>query len=186
LGDKISYPASPETPVIEFNRIIHSLADTASKPRLRIFGDGTVAVHFPPYMKRAGDYTLTLSSEALDDLLLTLGRLGVFHFDAEAMRAKKHQRIMRKNRQVASKDSKQPLRVILDADTTELHVNIDSFLPAAAGLSALGKVNNRIRWQGLKSDVTEFPELHELRELLEAEDLLEQLTFHPGLKKTTR
>ena len=36
---------------------------------VRVYGDGRVLVHRPRYMKKAGDYTVTLSQEELEDLL---------------------------------------------------------------------------------------------------------------------
>ena len=36
---------------------------------VRVYGDGRVLIHRPRYMKEAGDYTVTLSQEELEDLL---------------------------------------------------------------------------------------------------------------------
>ncbi len=72
--------AGPAEPKLEFNRVADNLildlsytggmiANPDPTPFIRVFGNGKVIIHYPAYMKKAGDYTLQLSQEELDKLL---------------------------------------------------------------------------------------------------------------------
>lgn len=50
-------------------------------PRVRVYQDGFVIVHYPVYMKRAGYHTLTLTSEELQNLVDLIVEEGFFQFN---------------------------------------------------------------------------------------------------------
>ena len=60
---------NPSTVVMQLTQDVGVEGDDT--PLLRIYGDGRVLVHFPVYMRRAGDYGLRLDSTELDGLLQT-------------------------------------------------------------------------------------------------------------------
>jgi hypothetical protein len=61
--------AAAAAPVLELGYSGGMIANRDPTPFVRVFGDGRVVVHYPRYMKKAGDYTTTLSQEELEDLL---------------------------------------------------------------------------------------------------------------------
>ena len=73
--------AIADEPVIEYNLVHGMLAQPDPVPLLRVYGDGRVHVHFPAYMKRAGDYELLLNQVELDELLRQLDDNGIMSFD---------------------------------------------------------------------------------------------------------
>ena len=52
-------------------------------PRVRVYLDGLVLVYYPVYMKRAGYYTLTLTSEELQNLVDLIISEGFFQFNEQ-------------------------------------------------------------------------------------------------------
>ena len=50
-------------------------------PLLRVYRNGWVQVHFPKYMKRAGDYGLQLTEAEMTALLSSLAAKGLMNFD---------------------------------------------------------------------------------------------------------
>lgn len=55
--------------LIEFERYSGKLAQRDKTPLLRLYNSGRLVVHFPSYMKRAGEYTTTLSQPEVKQLL---------------------------------------------------------------------------------------------------------------------
>jgi hypothetical protein len=181
-----SNPALMITPIIEFNRIIPSLAGSRTKPLLRVYADGTVLVHFPVYMKRSGDYSMQLSPKELERLLSRLRKLGVFDINSGALKLQKEQNLKLKRKLASSKHSGQRVREILDADITEIYVQLNGDTSATPDPSAFGNIRKHIKWYGLRWDAEDFPEMPQLKQLLEAENILEHLTRDPALKRNSQ
>lgn len=66
------FEATDDIPVIEYTLDQHMLAQRDPTPLLRVYGSGRVRVHFPVYMKKAGDYEMQLSHAELNALLRML------------------------------------------------------------------------------------------------------------------
>ncbi len=71
-----------ETPVFEYQR--HLIKGLDPGPRLAIFDNGKVEVHFPVFMKNAGDFELFFSRDELLQLFLDLETWSFQDFDVQA------------------------------------------------------------------------------------------------------
>ena len=79
LQPEFLLPANPDAVVISYSEIPDMLANPDLTPRIQVFADGRVMVHYSPYMKRAGDYQLFLNPGELRQLLLAVsGVVGLY------------------------------------------------------------------------------------------------------------
>lgn len=62
--------------LIEYHRYSSKLAERDPTPLVRLYGSGKLLIHFPHYMKRAGDYHTTLTQAEMDELMNTLRTSG--------------------------------------------------------------------------------------------------------------
>lgn len=70
-------PHTDHDPIlIEYHRYSSKLAERDPTPLLRLYASGRLLVHFPHYMKRAGEYETALAQAELDRLLDTLASAG--------------------------------------------------------------------------------------------------------------
>jgi len=68
-------------PVIYYQQNIQMLSSIADKASISIYGDGHVLVHYPVYMKKAGDYEMKLDETELVELMQSFSSNGVLDFD---------------------------------------------------------------------------------------------------------
>ena len=85
-GFSFSTDVAATEPVIHYQQNIHMLANIDDRPSLTVYGDGRVLVHFPVYMKRAGDYEMQLDETELVSLLQSLSANGVIDFDEKKVK----------------------------------------------------------------------------------------------------
>lgn len=64
-------PTEPEEALLELSYQGGMIANPDPTPLVRVYPDGKVLVHYPAYMKRAGDYTLNLDNDELQELLVS-------------------------------------------------------------------------------------------------------------------
>lgn len=64
-------PAEPEDALLELSYEGGMIANPDPTPFVRVYTNGQVLVHYPAYMKRAGDYTLNLDDDELQALLVS-------------------------------------------------------------------------------------------------------------------
>ena len=62
--------SSPDRVVLQLTEDV-GIRGADDTPLVRVYGDGRVAVHFPDYMRRAGDYELTLPESTVQELVQT-------------------------------------------------------------------------------------------------------------------
>ena len=65
----VRYSRDPQAIVASFTEVLAEMDDPDPGPSVTVYGDGRVLVHYPHYMKRAGDWELRLSGEELDALI---------------------------------------------------------------------------------------------------------------------
>ena len=76
-SEAVSYSRAPQEVVVSYLEELGLLVDEDPGPSLKVYGDGRVEVHYPAYMKRAGDYRLRLSDSEMGALLRSLVRSGL-------------------------------------------------------------------------------------------------------------
>lgn len=75
-------------PVISYQQHIHMLSAVNDRPSLKIFGNGLVQVHYPAYMKKAGDYEMQFDDAELIALIRSLSANGIMDFDDKKIKEK--------------------------------------------------------------------------------------------------
>lgn len=148
--------------VIEFTMRHDELAENDPTPLLRIYGDGTVAVHIPEYWQGAGDYRMTLSEPDLRAMIESFATRGVLDFDRARVEASKavaeEARRRRDNTSIH----------ISDTSWTKLRIHLDRYDPFGTGLAA-DSLDRQIVWPDVEWHVEHYPEIAALRGLAEAQ-----------------
>jgi len=170
------YPRDPEFVIIEFTQVEEMLDDADPTPLLRIYGDGRVLVHYPAYMKRAGDYEMQLSDANLQQLLLSLEQKSIFRLNSERVAQLKQQAAMRRFAQSKTVTQRS------DDIHSIVKIKLGTYVSATTGVTQTN-FNKRVSLKNLRWNAKKFPEVAELKKAAEAELELTSLLNHPDLKK---
>jgi len=152
-GDQTVSGASVQ-PVIHYQQNIQMLSAVNDRPTFQVFGDGRVLVHFPVYMKKAGDYEMQIGDAGLIDLLHSLSDNGVMDFDT-----KKHE-AGRKSEKLSLK-AKGQYYAISDTLETVVEIRLDEYQKN----NSTQKISNfykKFRWDNLEQDVKRFKKIKAL------------------------
>lgn len=141
-------------PVIQYQQNIHMLSTVNDRPTFRVFGDGRVSVHYPVYMKMAGDYEMQLDEVELIDLLHSLSDNGVMDFDLD-----KHKAAMKSEKQ--SLRSKGQYFAISDTVETIIEVRLDEYQKNNSS-KTISKFYKKFKWENLEQDAKRFKKLKAL------------------------
>ena len=139
----VEYSRDPSTVLVHFLDRLVALEDEDPGPSLTVYGDGRVAVHYPRYMTRAGEYTLQLDPEELGGLMRSLASRRLVEFDGQAVRQRKAE----------AARSRAQLFEVFDATTTEIELRVERYQPEP-GAPELRNVHTRLAWQGLRADAS--------------------------------
>ena len=151
-------------PIISYRLDIAMLAEVDDRPTMRIYGDGRVAVHYPLYMKKAGDYQMQLEEDELVSLVQSLSRSGVLDFDE----AKVKQKIREKKGQQRAKGQ---LYAISDSTETIIDVRLDEYKKDSTS-KTVKQFHKRFRWADIEHDARRYPQQ---REIVDANRSVQQL-----------
>ena len=162
LGAEFGYQPTSE-PIIVMDVDVGIRTPEPTTPLLRIFGDGLVLVHIPPYRQNAGDFKLRLSGETLQALVASLSEKGLMSFDASAVKADKAA-FDRAVRERAAAEGK-PLVLTYRSDDmlTIVDISLDSYKPA--GGTEVRPFQKRVAWYGVAWDARNYPDLSSLQDL---------------------
>jgi len=171
------YSKDASTVVVSYHHILGAIGDADKGPSLKIYGDGHMVVHYPPYMKKAGEYTLELTQGDMNRLLRSLIAKKVLEFDAQVVRRSKFET------DVATKNAQATLYSESDAPTTTIEIRLTRYTPAGSFAQEILDVDKKISWTGLRSDAKRYPNVEAIRDLRSAEQELQALMKHQNLKK---
>ncbi len=144
------------------------LAEQDPTPLLRLYGDGRARVHYPVYMKRAGDYELQLSTDEMRNLLADLEGEGLPTLDVAGGE------LLRRGA-VAEEESRGELFHVSDTSETVIRM-----LVAQPGGRAAPR-RTTIRWSNVSSDAKRFPDLDAVQVIARCEERLRELTERDDL-----
>ena len=159
-------------PVIHYQLNIAMLAGIDDRPTITVYGDGRVTVHYPVYMKKAGDYEMQLEEDELVSLVQSLSANGVLDFDEK----KAKQKIREKKGQRRAKGQ---LYAISDSTETVIDVRLDEYQKDSSA-KAVKRFHKRFRWTDIEHDARRYPQQ---REIIDANRSVQQLR---GLMKDHR
>lgn len=167
--------SSPDVVVLQLAEDV-GIRDADDTPLVRVYGDGRVAVHFPAYMRRAGDYELTLPESTVRELVGTAVDT-LLSFDAAAAETE----VLALE---AAERSDGLIVDVSDAATTILEVRLERYRPEGAAGDIRDGVK-RVAWRGLVNDAGRFGDVGALRELAGIRRRLRALADHPDLRAVT-
>lgn len=171
---RFAFPTESDFLVIEYSMHHDELAENDPTPLLRIYGDGSVLVHVPRYMKGAGDYRLQLSRERLRALVSSLASYGVLDFDGERTKQ------VTAAAEIARHQRDGSFVHISDTSWTRLRVRLEQYDPLGTGLDADG-LDRRIAWPNLGWHLEHYPQIESLQGLAAGERLLRSFLDHQSL-----
>jgi hypothetical protein len=154
--------------VASFRERLGEVADADPGPSIQLFGDGRLAVHFPRYMKRAGEWTDRLSRSEMAHLVGALVDDGLLDVDPDALRGRLAQ--ARAARRTAALHGEATLFEASDPSITEVTV----------------RANGRSRtivWRGARADAWANPDVADVQRLERAHGRLRALGDRPGLRR---
>lgn len=174
------YNTSPGSVIVEYFEDIAEIAGEDLEARVRIWGDGRAVVHFPVYMKQAGDYETQLTTGELDTLLHSLVDKGLLDLDESALRAAK--RDAQNRRAQDARNGRGTVKSRADGVTTIVRVNLTAYTPAGETERAFN-VSKTLVWHGLKGDAEDYPEIAELADAMAAVAQIEAVCRRPDLRR---
>jgi len=176
-------PTDPDRPVLSYTLHIDGVRDPDPGPSLSVFGDGRVQVHYPHYMRRAGDYEARLGEGELRALVRSMLENGVLELDpAESQRRKRQLARAQRRARAAVGDAERRVESRSSASLTELELRLARYTPAGEAESR-GDVVKQLRWRGLREDARRYASLREIRGLDAIRGDLEALMRAPGLRR---
>ncbi|NQZ96650.1 MAG: hypothetical protein HRU01_09080 [Myxococcales bacterium] len=187
--------ADPRAVVLRMKEEIGALEQPDSGPSITVYASGRTVVQYPPYMKRAGTYEITLAPAEMRNMVESLLARRIVEFDASAVRQRKRAAIAaRRTASAAARAgtaTKPELLEVFDATTTHIEVQLARYRPAltgaqsgpAAAAPVQRNVTRSISWYGLRADARHFPTIEEIQDLAEASRSLRALMERAGLSK---
>ena len=175
------YAQEPNTPVVSLSRTSGEVGDPDPIPLLRIYGDGSVRVHFPNYLKRAGDYKLQLSRTEMESLLASLIENGLMGVDPQAATRQKQEIAQQATTAAQQARTQGSVSKLMDGDTTVIEIHLDSYT-ASDGITTMD-LTKIISWYGLQWDAQQYPGVQTLKNLAAAERELLALCEREDLVK---
>ena len=125
------YAEEPDALIIQLSQNV-GIVDADQTPLLRVYGDGVVRIHFPVYMKRAGNDTLQLSRSELQNLVASFVEGGLIDFSPEATRAQMRGLAAASRAQAPARQPRQ-LTTRSDETIVSIEVNLNRYVPPSAG-----------------------------------------------------
>ena len=135
-------------PMIHYQQNIQMLANIDDRPSLTVYGDGRVLVHYPVYMKRAGDYEMQLDETELVSLLQSLSANGVIDFDEK--KVKKSIRAYKKQLH-----AKGQFYEVSDAVETSIDIRLDEYQKNASS-AKMKNFKTNFKWKNLEQDASRY------------------------------
>lgn len=175
-AEVLENPRDPAALVVSYAQVLGEIADPDPGPTVKVFGDGWVVVHFPRYMKRAGQYEVRLGRAEMWNLVSSLaGKLVLF--DATATRQKKQEL------QARFKETHAVVSAVMDASTTVIGIYLSRYKPGGIAGEEIVNVQKKVSWVGLKWDAKKYPQVEAIQDLAPAQRELQALMKHPFLEK---
>ncbi|MCK5665428.1 MAG: hypothetical protein KAI17_18195, partial [Thiotrichaceae bacterium] len=143
---------------------IHMLSSITDRPSLSIFGDGQVIVHYPVYMKKAGDYEMWLDDAELVNLIRALSSDGIMDFDEKKVKEK----VQSYKKTLKAKGQ---FYEISDAVETIVDIYLDEFQKNKAS-KKMKNFHKKFKWKNIEHDAARFK--HDI-DIIKANNSIENL-----------
>jgi hypothetical protein len=162
--------AEPAAPIVSYREVLGEVGEADAGPALHVFADGHVSVHYPRYMKRAGDYRLRLTPGQVTALVHSLTGKGLLDFDSASVRRSVADAGQARRRASTLRGEPATQTFVADASTSIIELQV-------------GARRNKLTWQGLREDARANPEVVALQNAAAAETELRALLERPDLER---
>ena len=142
--------------IIHYQQNIQMLSGIDDRPSLKVYGSGRVVVHFPVYMKKAGDYEMQLDDEELVDLIQSLSSNGVMDFDEKKIKRK----LLTYKKALKAKGQ---FYEVSDAVETVIDIRLDEFQKNKTS-KKLKKFHKRFKWKNIEHDAARYKNESEIKD----------------------
>lgn len=161
------FSPDPDYLVLEYY-VIGSAPDDATRPYLRLYGDGRVHVHRSQHRTKPGDYTIQLSDTELNGVLQTLVRHCVMEFDSATVKNE----VKRAHDEHVARTGTYPFAT--DGTAVSLEINLELYIPAGTG-EPIENFHHRVSWSDVEHTAELYPNLEALQGLRTAIHKLDAL-----------
>jgi len=162
----LEFEPTSEEPLLQLSYEGGMIKDPDPTPFVRVYPNGRVLIHYPAYMKKAGDYELDLSLEEVQELLASFADESLLVLEPEALQARTSEALS-----VAA-----PLEI---PDThgvaTVVQIRADSFTREGEDEPALMAVDHRISATNLAATAKALPQFRRLQDVARGVKGLEAL-----------
>ena len=179
----VVYSQAPNAVVVTYHEELGELSSVDSTPRIRIFGNGRVAVHYPAFMKRAGTYEFQMGPAELRNLLRSLTAKGLVDFNARAVNNSRRARAVARRQERIAAGQPEEVFAISDETTTVIELNLDEYTAPGPSAPVINDVQKRVAWRNLRSDAERYSEIPAIQKLRAAEVELRGLLARRDLRK---
>lgn len=155
-GFRFSTDLTETVPVIHYQQNIQMLSGIDDRPSLNIFGSGRVVVHFPVYMKKAGDYEMLLDGSELVDLIQSLSGNGIMNFDEKKVKGK-----LRSYKKALK--AKGQFYEVSDAVETVIDIRLDEFQKNKTS-KKIKKFHKKFKWKNIEHDAARYKNESEIKD----------------------
>jgi len=153
-GFRFSTDKTAAVPIIHYQQHIQMLSNVDDRPSLKVFGSGRVVVHYPAYMKKAGDYEMQLSGIELVSLIHSLSSNGIMDFDEKKVTGKI---------QISKNASKRKGEYFAVSDSVEsvVDIRLDEYQKNTASDNVKG-FSKHFKWKNIEHDAARFKNISEV------------------------
>ena len=151
--------------LLEYDREFSLMAEQDNAVRVQLFADGLVQVHYPFFMRLAGDYRYQLTSSELQRTIDQLQQLGLDTFNTTVAKQS-----LNLEKQAAFEAARLPgnsVTIITDPEITHIRVH---------GLANTLATPHQIDFIGARNDAQLYPQVTILSDLVAALDILDAFT----------
>jgi hypothetical protein len=180
--ESVRYRAGPDKVVATFHRTHPEFAEQAPTPLLSVFGDRTVRVHQPAFMKNAGRFEMRLDQAEMDGLMRTLAD-AVLGFDERDVRLQQRQAELEKWNAAARLEDV-TIEYVADATVSRFEIDIEAYRPAGVGTEVALAGPRAVARRALSFEAQRYPTIRALTALRAVEEQLLELTLDPRLQRT--
>ncbi len=174
FGYQPEAPAEVQEPLLELSYQGGMIKNPDPTPFVRVYPGGRVLIHYPAYMKNAGDYELQLGPEELDELLSSFADQQVLTVESDQL-------------EMMAAEARAEQAPLVPPDdhgvATVVEIRAESFTPAGETAPTLIDVDRRLVAQDLPpAEALTDPRFAPLRGLAEGVAQLEALAKRSDLR----
>jgi hypothetical protein len=167
-------PEQPDVPLLELSYEGGMIANPDPTPFVRVYTGGRVLVHYPAYMKKAGDYELRLSEAEIAELLAEFETSDVLTLESSEIAALTAEMRAGDEPQVTSDDH---------GVEAVVRIRAESFTPAGEDTPTLRSIDHELRADAEALRAAPATGFERLRELATGVERLEALAERADLRR---